>query len=69
MSKGEVKKCPKCGREMEIGYLPGAWSWSAGKSLWRIRKPKRIFGYGCKNCGYVEFYLEQEPKGIKGKAI
>ena len=66
MSKGEVKKCPKCDREMEIGYLPGAWSWSAGKSLWRIRKPKRIFGYGCKSCGYVEFYLEQEPKGIKG---
>jgi len=69
MSKGEVKKCPKCGGEMEIGYLPGAFSWSAGKGLWRIRKPKRIFGYGCKNCGYVEFYLEQEPKGIKGKAI
>ncbi|MDH5782672.1 MAG: hypothetical protein OEZ35_03280 [Candidatus Bathyarchaeota archaeon] len=47
---------------MEEGYLPGAFSWSAGKSLWRIRKPRRIFGYGCKNCGYVEFYLEKEKK-------
>jgi len=47
---------------MEIGYLSGAWSWSAGKSLWSIRHPKKIFGYGCKNCGYVEFYLETKEK-------
>jgi predicted nucleic-acid-binding Zn-ribbon protein len=58
----ETKTCPKCGEEMEQGYLPGAFSWSAGKSLWRIRKPRRIFGYGCKNCGYVEFYLEKVKK-------
>jgi len=58
----ENKTCPKCGGEMEEGYLPGAFSWSAGKSLWRIRKPRRIFGYGCRNCGYVEFYLEKEKK-------
>jgi len=62
MNESEVKKCPKCGGEMEIGYLPGAWSWSAGKSLWSIRRPKRIFGYGCKNCGYVEFCLEMKKK-------
>jgi len=58
----ENKTCPKCGEEMEEGYLPGAFSWSAGKSLWRIRKPRRIFGYGYRNCGYVEFYLEKEKK-------
>ncbi len=33
MGESEVKKCPKCGGEMEIGYLPGAFSWSAGKNL------------------------------------
>jgi len=58
----ENKTCPKCSGEMEEGYLPRAFSWSAGKSLWRIRKPRRIFGYGCRNCGYVEFYLEKEKK-------
>jgi len=58
----EVKKCIKCGGEMEIGYLPGAFSWSAGKSLWKIRGPKRILGYACENCGYVEFYLELKEK-------
>ena len=62
MSENDGGKCPKCGGEMEIGYLPGAWSWSAGKSLWSIRHPKRIFGYGCKNCGYVEFHLEMKEK-------
>ena len=58
----EVKKCPKCGNETEIGYLPGAFSWSKGKSLWSIREPRRIFGYACKKCGHVEFYLETKEE-------
>jgi len=62
----EVKKCIKCGGEMEIGYLPGAFSWSAGKSLWKLRGPKRILGYAHENCGYVEFYLELKEKEKKG---
>lgn len=62
MSESEVKKCPKCGGQMEIGYLPNAWNWSAGKSLWKMQQPRRIFGHGCKNCGYVEFYLEKSPR-------
>jgi hypothetical protein len=62
MSDSEVKKCPKRGRDMEIGYLPGAWNWSAGKNFWRLRQPKRIFGNACKKCGYVEFYLEMKEK-------
>jgi hypothetical protein len=60
VSEGEVKKCPKCGKEMEIGYLPGAFSWSAGRSLWSIRNPLKIFAYRCKNCSYVEFYTEKK---------
>jgi predicted nucleic-acid-binding Zn-ribbon protein len=58
----EVRKCSKCGGQMEIGYLPGAFSWSAGKNLWRIKDSKRIFGYACRKCGHVEFYLEKEKK-------
>jgi predicted nucleic-acid-binding Zn-ribbon protein len=60
MSESEVKKCPKCGEEMEIGYLPGAFSWSAGRSLWSIKNPLKIFAYRCKNCSYVEFYTEKK---------
>jgi len=60
MSEREIKSCPKCGGDMEIGYLPGAFSWSADKSLWSIKKPSRIFAYRCENCGYVEFYTEKK---------
>ena len=65
MSKEEViveHKCPKCGGNLEIGYLPGAFSWSAGESLWNIKKPSRIFAYRCENCGYVEFYAEKKKE-------
>lgn len=65
MSKSVVRQCPKCGGLMELGYLPGAWSWSVGKSLWRPRNQRRIFGYACKVCGLVEFYLEKKMKKKK----
>ena len=58
----EIKKCPKCGGEMEVGYLPGAWNWYYGRSLWSMQRIKRIFGYACKKCGYVEFYLERNER-------
>jgi hypothetical protein len=56
----EVKKCPKCNGKMEIGYLPSALRWREGTSPWQIGACPRIFGYACKNCGYVEFYLGKE---------
>jgi hypothetical protein len=59
LSENEVKKCPKCGGAMEIGHLPNAWNWIEGKSRWSISLGRRIYGYGCRNCGYVEFYLER----------
>jgi hypothetical protein len=31
LSESEVKKCPKCGGEMEEGYLPNAPRWKRGK--------------------------------------
>lgn len=62
MNEAGVKKCSKCGGEMEIGHLPGAFSWSAGKSLWSIKKPLRIFAYRCENCGYVEFYAVKKKE-------
>jgi predicted nucleic-acid-binding Zn-ribbon protein len=66
LSLNDVKKCPKCGEEMETGYLPGAFSWSAGTSLWSLKNPLKIFAYRCKNCSYVEFYTEKKrPSRIR----
>jgi uncharacterized Zn finger protein len=55
----EVKKCPKCGGEMEVGYLFNAPYWTRGRSRWSIGWDGRVFLYKCKNCGYVEFYFEK----------
>jgi hypothetical protein len=59
MSESEVKKCPKCSGEMEVGYLDGAYNWQRGRSYLQLRPGPRIFAYACKNCGYVEFYIEK----------
>ena len=60
----EVKKCPKCGGEMEKGYK------LVGESgLLSVRFAKKgdalgdqIIPFYCKNCGFIEIY-----KGMKGK--
>jgi uncharacterized OB-fold protein len=52
-----VKVCPKCGGEMEVGFMPGAPYWKPGKGPLGLAA-YRIFGYRCKKCGYVEFYAE-----------
>jgi hypothetical protein len=31
MNESKVKKCPKCGGEMEVGYLRNAQYWINGK--------------------------------------
>lgn len=59
MSKGEVKKCPKCSGEMEKGYLRDAPWWRSGETLVAVGFGKRIFGYRCRKCGYVEFYAKE----------
>jgi predicted nucleic-acid-binding Zn-ribbon protein len=58
LSESEVKKCPKCGGEMEEGFLPGAPRWKCGKPLFGIGG-YRLIGYRCKNCGFVEFYAKE----------
>jgi len=59
MSKSEVKKCPKCGGEMEMGYLRDAPYWRRGKNLLQLGFGPRVFAYRCKNCGYIELYAEK----------
>ena len=53
-----MRVCPKCGGEMEEGFMPGAPYWKPGKGLLGLTV-YRIFGYICKKCGYVEFYTEE----------
>jgi len=55
----EIGKCPKCSGEMEKGYLDGAWVWRKGENYFQIGRGKRIWAYRCKNCGYVELYVEK----------
>jgi len=60
MSENEFKRCPNCGGEMEIGNLNGAFYWHKGASIWTINWGRRIHGFACKKCGYVEFYLDKK---------
>ena len=59
------KNCQKCRGEMEIGYLLGAWSWSSQKNRWSTKQSKKISGYACKNCGYVELYVRKDQGTIE----
>ena len=44
MNENEVKKCPKCGGQMEIGYLDGAYNWNKGRNYYQLRHSPRIWG-------------------------
>lgn len=57
MNEKAAKRCAKCGGEMLEGFLPSAPHWKLGRSM--FGKTSRIFGYKCRNCGYVEFYVEE----------
>ena len=51
--------CPKCSGKMEKGYLLGAWSWMSNGNQSSTRQAKKIYGFACENCGFVEFYLKR----------
>jgi predicted RNA-binding Zn-ribbon protein involved in translation (DUF1610 family) len=69
MSEGEIKKCVKCGGEMDIGHLDGATRWVRGRDYLVLRIGDRIWGYKCKNCGYVEFYAESKKEKEKTSRV
>ena len=56
MNVSEAKKYPKCGGEMEVGYLRDAPWWRKGKSLVQIGFGPRIYAYKCKQCSYTELW-------------
>jgi predicted nucleic-acid-binding Zn-ribbon protein len=55
MSKSEVKKCPKCGGEMEVksGWWDHNLTVKAG--MLGMQRPEM---HVCKECGFIEFYLK-----------
>ncbi|MCJ7713040.1 hypothetical protein MUO66_01075 [Candidatus Bathyarchaeota archaeon] len=59
MNRNYQKKCPKCYSKMETGALLGACMWLSNKKQTNPRDAEKIFGYGCKKCGFVEFYLRK----------
>jgi len=63
----EVKKCPKCGGEMERRTLrAGGGGYfvelSDSESVWRIGKHDRVVGFLCHECGFVELYRDVKKK-------
>jgi predicted nucleic-acid-binding Zn-ribbon protein len=64
MSKGEVKKCPKCGGIMTSGIL-SITTLIGWQINWRrkVRRPgEKIVAFRCRACGYVELHSVEFPK-------
>jgi predicted RNA-binding Zn-ribbon protein involved in translation (DUF1610 family) len=75
------RSCPKCGSEMEIGFLldssytnslPTLWvKGPPERSFWRLTKIRgkairRLESYRCLNCGFLESYALSEWRGWPG---
>lgn len=60
----EVKKCPKCNGDMELGYFTYAhyWKKGTGTSLLDFGRRTRVFAHKCRTCGYVELWGNEEGK-------
>ena len=68
MSGSELKKCPKCGGEMDKGRLRSYAGIDVGvcKLGWTVRTQK-IDAFACHKCGYLELYKEMKKK--KGQVM
>lgn len=68
MTKNEVKKCFKCGGEMEEGgNLFVSYMFFVYSDVSLRKKRQHFFGdnivpFYCKNCGYIELYKEMKEK-------
>ncbi len=74
----EEKTCPKCGNEMEVGFLldhtyanliPTIWIEGVPeRSFWRFARIKgkrrhRVDSYRCIECGFLENYAAEQWMG------
>lgn len=71
MSEDRVKKCPKCGGEMEEGeritsfargWIPQAVTFAKKMDI----RGDKIIPFHCKKCGYIELYKKMKEKEKKG---
>jgi len=67
MSETEVRKCPKCGSQMERRALrAGGGGYfvelSDSESVWKMGKHDRIGGFMCQECGFVELYRQMKKR-------
>jgi len=61
----EVKKCPRCGGEMEKGDC--LFGYGGSVKLQYFSKEKQplqdsVIPFYCRNCGYLEFYRAMKEK-------
>jgi len=68
LSESEVKKCPKCGGEMEEGFLPGAPHWKPGRGIFGLRG-YRISVIGVKTAVLSSFMLKNDQADAHGEAF
>ena len=58
----DVRKCPKCGGEMQKGSLFGFYGqltkWTNKESGLVWRGGNDVSAFLCKNCGYIELYMK-----------
>ena len=63
----EVRKCPKCGGDMDRRALRvGGGGYfvelSDSESVWKMGKHDRIAGYLCQECVFVELYRQMKKR-------
>jgi predicted nucleic-acid-binding Zn-ribbon protein len=61
----EVKKCLKCGGEMQKGNLVVPidgrfikFTDRVSEPSWAMPKMEKVDAFACKSCGYIEIYKE-----------
>ncbi len=62
----ESKKCPKCGSQMEKGISLGSVMGHPVGGTYFVKKGDftgdKIIPFYCKNCGYIELFIEKLVK-------
>ena len=58
----EVKKCPKCGGEMEQGKRIAGYGGGITFAKRGDLVGDKIIPFFCKNCGFIEIYKEMKGK-------
>jgi hypothetical protein len=54
--------CPKCGQQMQVGYLGRMTAWVEGRIPWvwwlNPKNSRPVAAYRCVSCGFLEWYAK-----------